>query len=51
MVQVRFVDHPSLTQLVRPARPWGHAMFEYSLDMPISIPDLKITDEEAWRRR
>ena len=47
VVQVRFFDFPSLIvpRSVRPAKPWGHTMFEYGLNMPISIPDLKITDE------
>lgn len=47
VVQVRFFNYPTLIvpRSVRPTKPWGHTMFEYGLNMPISIPDLTITDE------
>ena len=58
VVQVHFLDHPGL-RVPKPCRPTNRlitvgseqaigmvpVMFEYGLDLPVPIPDLKITDE------
>ena len=46
IVLVLFMDHPKL-QMPVSVRPKGDrtATFEYGLDLPVQIPDLKITDE------
>jgi hypothetical protein len=46
IVQVTFSDHMKLQipDSVRP-KPGETVTFEYGLDMPIQIPDLKVTDE------
>jgi hypothetical protein len=49
IVLVVFMDHRGLMvpAAVRPG-PGQTSTFEYGLDLPIQIPDLKATDEGLW---